>query len=322
MKKLILVILLIFLLSACKAGNIIYNSLYIASIGFEKNEEVYTGYFYLPSSVSVGNLEQTEAEDATIAKVDGSSISEIFNNFETSSYLKMNLKHISSIVFSESIMNDANINDFINYVKNSDYFDYNFYIFVTTDKIEDIYKVKNPNNENVILTILCEPVTNPYTYLSAKPIHFLNFCRDFYNHKVIKIALLEAENIWSENFDSVVSKSVCFYGDNKARCVINDQYNFCFFNDVKKFQYDEKDLSILFTNYKCDISYFDSIKIKIRSNVKFLTQPTSIEKIEEKIKTIILNLINMYEKDIDFLNLECNNAFGKKIELDVRLEEI
>ena len=79
MKKLILVILVIFLLSACKAGNTIYNSLYMASIGFEKNEEVYTGYFYLPSSVSVGNLEQTEAEDATIAKVDGSSISAIGN---------------------------------------------------------------------------------------------------------------------------------------------------------------------------------------------------------------------------------------------------
>lgn len=51
MKKLI--ILLVFLLTGCSSSSIT-DSVYIASVGLDYEDNEYKGYFYLPSSVDVG----------------------------------------------------------------------------------------------------------------------------------------------------------------------------------------------------------------------------------------------------------------------------
>lgn len=313
-------ILICISLSSCKPVEAIYNNMYIASIGFEKNEDKVTGYFYLPSSIDISSTEKVDTDKpAEIAKIEGNSIVDVFRNLELTSFLKMNLKHVSSLVLHESVLNKKEIEELIDYTKNSNYLDYNFYFFVTRDKIEDIYSIENPNQESVMRTLLCEPISNYYTYTSAKPIHFLNFCRDYYEKKTIPIALLEISNVWKDETDSLVARGVGFIEGEKSLLVPYEEMDFSVLKTNKIIEYIDEFISVVFTNYSCKIKYEkDCTKIKIRSNYEVVS--SRIDDTDSYILNIyntkLQLIIDEYLSRIDFLNLSYNNHQ----DMDVRIE--
>lgn len=310
------------ILTGCRAANQIYSNMYIASIGFEHQEDEYTGYFFLPSSMSVGNTDSgsSDKNPSEIAVVRGKTIADVFNNLDLSTTLKMNLKHISSIVLHESILNEKDLQDLMEYVKSSNTFDYNFYIFTTKDEIQEIYQVKNPNEESVILTMLCEPISSAYAYTAANPPHFLNFCRDYYNGKVLSFALIEPTKIWSEENDSTYCRGVAFYKGGKLNIFgYEEEENFEFFKSNASLSYSDDYISVLFTNYQVKISYKEEVNITVKSKYKVLYFDMPAEKsyLEEKIQADMLALIEKYEKDIDFLNLQYNASEHKNVKVSV-----
>lgn len=308
-------------LCSCKPVEAIYNNMYIASIGFEKNEDKVTGYFYLPSSIDISSTEKSDTDKpAEIAKIEGDSVVDVFRNLELTSFLKMNLKHVSSLVLHESVLNKKELEELIDYTKNSKYFDYNFYFFVTRDKIEDIYSIENPNQESVMRTLLCEPISNYYSYTAAKPIHFLNFCRDYYEKKTIPIALLEISSVWKDETDSLLARGVGFVEGEKSLLVPYEEMDFSVLKSNKTIEYIDEGISVVFTNYTCEIKYEkDCTKIKIRSSYEIIS--ARINDVEVYLQNIyntkLQRIIDEYLDKIDFLNLSYNNHQDMDIRMDI-----
>lgn len=324
--RIILLLLSCLFLTGCRASNTIYHNLYIASIGFEHTGEGYTGYFFLPSSMDVGNTSQnTSDKSSEVAVVEGDSISSVFYNLELSSTLNINLKHISSIVLHESMLNDEDLQDFIQYIKESKGFDYNFYIFSTTDKVEDIYKLKNPNQESVILTMLVEPKASSYAFIAAAPIHFLNFCRDYLNDKVIPLPLIDVEKIWSEEKDSTYCRGITFLSKGKGYSYSYDVEQFEFLKSNVNLEYSDEIISIIMDTY--DVRYkYNKSGVEISVSVKYRSFYSKIEDgLDEYIKNVIVNkitsLIKDYQQEIDFLNFKYYGCTDSKVVVKVNIKQ-
>ena len=159
--------------------------------GVEKEEDTYIGYFYLPLSSDVGKTENKENQGiGQYAKVEGKTLAEVFENIQFSTELEVNLRHASSMVIHKDLMNDDFLNELIAFVKKDAGIDYNFYLFVTEDKMEDIFQFENPNKESVIYSVLVSTLDSPSIYMAANPIHFVKFAREFYSNRCISFPLL------------------------------------------------------------------------------------------------------------------------------------
>lgn len=212
MKKILIVFLFILTLSSCKNASDIYESLYIASMGIEKIEDEYQAHFLLPSSMDVGS-NKSESNESDVAKIKADNLKDLIKNIKDSSLLTINLKHISSFILHTSILNEEDLKDLIDLIKNSNDFDYNFYMFTTEEKIEEIYKIKNPNQESIVYTMLVEPNESKFLLKNSKPVHFLNMCRDFLGNKGIKLPYIELASVWDEN-DSIKCEYNLIYHKN------------------------------------------------------------------------------------------------------------
>ncbi|MBQ9124248.1 MAG: hypothetical protein IJY14_01020 [Acholeplasmatales bacterium] len=212
MKRLIIIFILIMALSSCQNKTDIYESLYIASMGIEKIEDEYQAHFLLPSSMDVGS-NKSESNESDVAKIKADNLKDLIENIKDSSLLTINLKHISSFILHTSILNEKDLKVLIDLIKDSKDFDYNFYMFTTEENIEKIYKIKNPNQESIVYTMLVEPNESEFLLKNSKPVHFLNMCRDFLDNKEIRLPYIELASVWDEN-DSIRCEYNLIYHKN------------------------------------------------------------------------------------------------------------
>lgn len=304
MKKILFLILIVFSLTSCRAANAIYYNLYFASIGLEYENDEYIGYFYLPSSMDLGNDKSNNEQKAEVAKANGKTLQEVFNNIEASSFLIMNFKHISSFVLHEEILKNNKLDDIISFINSFKEIDKNFFIFTTSDKLEDVYKLKNMNNESLILTTLTEPKINQYIFSSSKPIHYLNFCRDYYNEKTIDLPYIETKSIFTDDIDSIICKGVCFVNRNNY-LIYNSNNTFNYFNDNINMSFYDKNINVIIEKYTPCFKYKNG-KIIMKVNFEYRVLSSNVENDEEYFKKgindIIINTFNETKDKIDFLN--------------------
>ncbi len=324
MKKLFILLLICLCLTSCKETNAINYDMYIASMGFEKKGEEYTGYFFLPSSIAVGSTETQESDKPSeLATVTGKSLADVFNNFDLSSTLDMNMKHVASMVLHESILNDDDINYLIDYMNKSKDFDLNFYVYTAKDEMKDVFKNKNPNNESIILTMLCEPINNNLIYTTAKPIHFLNFCRDFFSNKVIAIPLIEPLKVWNEETDSNYCRGITYYSNSKGYTFDKTEKDFEFLYSKKELKYNDENIVSILQNYKVDIKYKTKVQIEVKGKLRVLKSKVENPKkyMEDTIKSGLESLISKYQEEIDILNTKYHNASDKEISISFSIKE-
>ena len=315
MKKIITILFLIFILSSCSTKDAVSKSIYIASIGFEHNDDGYTGYFLCTSSVDVG--QQKKGNESSVAKISGDGIIDIFNKFYESSSLILNYKHISTIILDISMLEPDIINSFIDFFIKSNSVDFNFHIFVTDEDINEIFKVKNPNNESSILSIIIEPIYSEYSYYTAKPIHFLNFSRDYYNNKTIHIPYIELSDIWDEE-KSLMASGLLFYDEGK-KSLLKSNNDFIFLKSFNKLEYNRDNLAVIFTDYKVNIDY-KSNKIKITSFYEVINEDISNEELEKYIKNKINEMIDKLSF-VDFLNINYYNKKYEELSISINLNK-
>lgn len=195
--KNIYLIIFIFILSGCMDN--VNESLFIASIGIERQDEELRGYFYLPLSNDVGKTEGEGKGSGEFLEVGGKSIQEIFNNAKAVNSLDVNLNHVSSVVLNNELYNPSFLDEFINFVKKSQLLDFNFYFFATEEKMKDIYSFQNPNQESVLNSLLVVSGDNEGLRLVGEPVHFIDFSKKFYSNRTILVPTLTIEELWHIN---------------------------------------------------------------------------------------------------------------------------
>ncbi len=316
--KFIIIFLSIIFLSSCNTFDI-SKTLFIASVGIEQTDDKYVGYFYLPLSSDIGSSDLNDNKgQGHYAKTKGNNIYELFYNLENSSSLTINLKHISSIVLNETLLNHVFIEELLNYIKYSLNVDFNFYIFITKEKLEDIYSFKNPNKESVLNSLLVSTSDVENNYLVTKPLHFLAFARQYYNNKSILLPLLDLEEIW--NIDSNYEKNfhiqsgIYYYKDNIKEVIKNPSSPYI--NTVKSF-YDKIDNNLIcFKKYKFKMDYKKEV-INIYYNYQAYNQnDLNEENVNKHILKRNLKYLNEFES-LDPLNLNYYSyVYNKKISYD------
>ena len=219
--------ILIFILLICGGCSVdISESLFIASIGFEIEDDEINGYFYIPLSSDVGKTEQEGKGSGEFVRVAGKTIEQVFNNVDAVNSIDINLKHVSSVVLNKDLFNNEFIIEFMNYVKYSNRLDFNFYFFTTTEKMEDIYSFKNPNQESVLNSLLVISGDNAGIRLVADPVHYLDFCKKFYSQRSILIPMLDIEELWTidgEKTNNFYPQSAIYFYNGKVVDVIKEK---------------------------------------------------------------------------------------------------
>ena len=286
MKRILSLFCIIILLFSCSKNDKISKSTYISSIGFEYSNDKYYGYFLLSNE-----LNSKEDGETNTARTEGKTILEIFKNINKSLALSINMKHTSTVILHTSMLNKLCIDELINVTLKSEDIGFNYYIFTTNDSLSEIYKFKNPKGEPLVMSILVEPVYTDYDYYSSHPVHFVNFCREYYNNKSIKIPHISVTNVWDEA--SLNSDGLLFYYHDIYEIYDAKAYKYLINHDKLEDVIMNKD--IVLVDYSCSIN-------KNKINVSYYLVNSYDINIKEYIKTTILNIIE--NSKCDPLNLK------------------
>ncbi|MCM1131183.1 MAG: hypothetical protein NC310_06230 [Roseburia sp.] len=314
MKKILFftsVFLCLILLSSCNSYDI-SKILFIASVGIEKKEDEYQGYFYLPLSSDIGKAENTENKGkGEFAKTSGKNIPELFYNLQNSTSFITNLKHVSSIVLNKELLNEEFIVDLLDYVKYSLDIDFNCYLFVTKAKMDELYDFQNPNQESVLNSLLVSTSDVDNSFLVSPPIHFLKFTREFYKDRSILIPMLDIEEIWTIEGEAVnnfhAQSAIYYYKGNLKEVVKNPSSPY--FSTTTQFIDQIDKTSISFKNYKCNLEFKDVLHLKVEFSYELYRTQQGLQ--EEEIKAFVYNRIKSYLldfQDIDPLNISYYNT--------------
>lgn len=316
--KLVVLSFFCFLLAGCSNAFDISKILFIASIGIEKGEDkTYSGYFYLPLSSDIGKTDSAENKGkGQYAKVSGNSIPDLFKNVDITSSLKMNFRHVSSIVLKDDLVTDSFIREFIDFIKYSLEIDFNCYLFTTKEKLKDIYEFENPNQESVLNSMLVSTADVKDIYLVAKPMHFLEFSRRYFSDRSLFLPYLDVEEIWSVDGSKVKNcycvNALYFYQGTQKKVIENPGSPYL--TTTKKFDDLIEDASVSFKNYKIKVKYNEIASLSVHFDYEIYQSQKMIT--EDQIKNYIKNRITNYLKeyqDMDPLDLKYYATLKKKV---------
>lgn len=321
MKKLFIFALIILSFILQKGVYDISRTIFVSTIHLAKNEAETEITFFVPSSFSVGKSEGENKLFSSTLKVSGKSLKETFNNAEQSSELELNYRHIVSVVFDRSYLKYELLNEFCDFLIENKRIDFNFYIFTSNEKADDLFSFKNPENTSSYYSILNVRSKSDYLFKYAKPLHFLDFSRGLnkekYSIKIPNLGVLEDYQIDGEKSKNIYLKGVTIYQEKK----------------IFEFDGESKEEILYINSFEYGRLYVDELKIVIQSikyKIKSKEKPTVIIKVgyealvdfdELKIKDFINNKVQlaynlMLKEQIDYYNLnDLNQKFKKNYKL-------
>ena len=295
----------------------IARTIFVSTIHLAKEDDETLITFFIPSSFSVGKTEGESQSSSTILKSKGKSLKDVFNKAENSSELELNYRHIVSVVFDQSYLDYELLNNFTNFLIENKRIDFNFHIFTSTEKSEDLFSFKNPENISSYYSILNVNSKSDYLFKYIKPLHFIDFVRglnkDEYTLKIPNLGLGEDFNL-----DGEKSKNIYLNGIR----VLNKQKSILFDEKISKkllylntFEYgrvyvEEMDLVIQSIKYKIKNKKSPIVFMKI-------TYETMLDVSEEKLKELLIKKVKeayqiMLDNDLDYYNLKDINLKYKK----------
>lgn len=308
----IMILILLLSLTACKSKDT-SDEIFVASMAIDKIDDTYNGYFYIPSSIEVGSGTAKSDAKGKIGEAKADKIIDLFYEISFSASLKINFGHISTLILHESVLNHQDINELLQFLKNSTRFDFNFYILSTNVDAKDIYSLTSSNNEALITTMLTEPQKAYEVYVSTPPLHYLNFSRDFYENKTIKLPLIELKEEWKldEDVKSYMARGISFIDKDKALCYSYKELDFRYLNSTKGLFYSDNNITFTIINYDISIKYNDDIVISVKGRLEDYDKSIKLDP-NEIIKAQIEDIIKSLYDECDFLNLEYYNKLYKK----------
>lgn len=188
MKKIKLSIFLIILSILCLSIYIFtkthdYKSItqitFVNSIGLEYNEETsnFTMYFFVLNNYTIAQTGNSASFTNTHAYVSKGSDKEILlseNKIRNNSNTKFDLSHIRSFIIHDSFFVKNNAYLLLEYFINNPKYNPSFEIYMTKDKLDEIYKLENFSEVSGYYTILVNTQNN----IPVKHITYNDFCND------------------------------------------------------------------------------------------------------------------------------------------------
>lgn len=231
MKKMLVLILLLFFVTRCGKNPNLDLTVFVDSIGIDYNKDAkeYTLFYHIANS---GTLLTTELgansvdNKYSIASIKSDNLYDAIKELTENSVRNVLITHIQSIIFTENFISEENLDYFDEMVKTFDSISPNFYIFVTDSKLEDIYSIKNPDNISSFFSII---TSNNYitTYDLT---YYTEFAQAWYEDTlVLKLIEISSTNeIWKDEDDKLttlyISNEIFIRNDGTFIKVSNNDY--------------------------------------------------------------------------------------------------
>ena len=207
--NILICLLLCFVIGGCNTS--INSSVYISSIGFEVEDEKVIVYFLSNPLTDITRSSEDKQKEAQFIKIEANSIYDAFNDAKHSLLSPLNFLHIKTVIFTEECFNSKFIEDFLIFIKSIQFVSYNFYVFATISKIEDIFKFKNPEQISYQYSILSSPDLVNYSDYGIEKLHFLDFANDYYNrNRYLHVPLIVINDSWNNNITLRVDGFLCY----------------------------------------------------------------------------------------------------------------
>lgn len=301
--KILLILIIVLFFKGCEYDDV-PATCYVSSYHLAFEDDYYVGTFMFASN--------RNSTDHDYGVVKSKSLANLYTELEQSTELSINYLHISSIIFDESFLEKKHLDTFIDIIKHSSFFDFNFYVFASKDEASELYSFENPNSEGTDYTVLLLPLTRTYLYIMAPPMHFMDFVSAYLNdYNKTFIPVVSTNNIYNvkgEEAIGITLDAVCildneyqsefvYYDSNKFLALLKSQEQYELFDDT---------FSVLLLNYKVKI---DNKKLVITTDI---TKESSVS--DDTLYNFLYTCIKegLESDKSDYLNIEYYNYIYNK----------
>ncbi len=341
MKKTIFIIFICFLslfLLSCKDKKEMHEVSFASSMGLDYNidTEEYTVVLYFINTINNVSVDYGIAEPENLgftAEATGKTLTETLIKIQTFSEAILNLKHLESVILTETFFNEKNIFEFYYFCRNSHLFFYTFEILITDSKLQDIYLVENMTDSPSYYTIL----TGKKAGFDYHRKMFLNFSNDILtpNYYIMYPKITVKENVFHK--DNKTYKTIGITGYS----IIKEDYSLSTYDSsaVKGLKFLDNfsiytssidNLSFSIKNYKLDKHIKDGIlqidityEILTLNNDHGLTEKQIMKKIEQLIITEINSVLSIMKEDkIDIFNVDFLNKARGHLAFNITYENV
>ncbi len=152
--------------------------IYVSSIGLDYDEDMdeYTIYFYIINNFNLGNSQIASGNTENLSyviKVSDHNFISAFNAILKKTNMNIYFTHLQTMIISKSFFNNKAILNFYNYIRDFNFMYYNFYLFTTDSKIQDLYNIQNFSDVSAYHTL----IVSPNLVKSYKLITFVDFSK-------------------------------------------------------------------------------------------------------------------------------------------------
>ncbi len=340
MKKrflLIILIILLITLTSCKDNKEIHEVSFVSSIGLDYNidTEEYNIILYFINTINNVSVDYGLSEPELLgftAEGKGKTINEALIKVQTFSETHLNLKHLESVIFTETFFNEKNIKEFYYFCRNSHLLFHTFEILITDSPLKEIYQQENMTDSPSYYTIL----TGKKAGFDYHQKMFLNFCSDILtpNYYIMYPKITIKDDIFNKKDKKYKTIGVTGYS------VIKDDFTLStyesnikglkFLDDFEVFTDKIDKLQFSIKNYQIDKNIKESkLNINITYEILILHNPDELKpkQVMEKIEKFIINELNnvleiMKEDNIDILNVNFLNEARGKLKFDINYKDI
>ena len=200
MRKIYILILILLILPLYGCNQNINSNIYISSIGFEVKDDKLVTYFLSNPLTNISRGAGKEEKDKTeYIKVETTSVYDAFIEAEKSLLFPLNYRHIKSVIFHKDVFKTSYINDFLDFMKSVKFVSFNYYVFSTRNKLEELYEFSTPEQISYQYSVLSSPDLLDFHQYGTEKIHFLDFANNYYvDERYLHIPLLSVNKTWKD----------------------------------------------------------------------------------------------------------------------------
>lgn len=330
-------LLLIITLTSCKDNKEIHEVSFVSSIGLDYNidTEEYNLIIYFINTINNVSVDYGLSEPDLLgftAESKGKTINEALLKVQTFSETYINLKHLESVIFTETFFNEKNVKEFYYFCRNSHLLFHTFEILITDSSLKEIYQLENMTDSPSYYTIL----TGKKAGFDYHQKMFLNFCSDILtpNYYIMYPKITIKDTIFNKKDKEYKTIGVTGYS------IIKDDYSLStyesnikglkFIDDFEVYTDKINELQFSIKNYQIDKNIKDSkLNINITYEIIVLHNPKELKpnEVMKEIEMYVIAELNnvleiMKEDNIDILNVTFLNDARGKLKFDINYKDI
>ena len=282
MKKIIILLTFIFLITGCTSYSELNDLAIINAIGIEKEDN----YYKLYASI-VENVEDLVEPNTTIYDISGNSLNEIIDNLSLTLNKRIYVSHLDLLLINETIKTNE-LEEIINFFLNNNETREDFLVAFTSNiketlektkfkEINDLIEINHQETSKAIYTTMYDVIDN---YFSKKNIYLTNLNLDE------KISINGLKEFKNNNYKDIKEEDIIF-----INYLLNKINTF-------KYSYNCKENNYLYLNILRSNTNILKDELIITNEIKVITNDCKYKKDK------IIEVFNNYLKDnlINFTN--------------------